>query len=141
MQANDLQVGGDHYKAEYQHWDYVYDTGLNYLNAQITRYISRWRKKNGIEDLRKALHYARKARELNVTRRNEVAEITNRFLSCNKVWDDEQYLFSLITDCHVPESTFENYSRMVEFLKKMINTLESRPVDPEIYDSGDEWRR
>mgnify|MGYP003639067901 CR=1 FL=1 len=56
-----MQVGGDHYKSDYQHWDFVCDTGLHYLLACATKYISRWRKKNGIEDLKKSLHYINKA--------------------------------------------------------------------------------
>lgn len=56
-QANDRQVGGDHYAAKVQHWDFAVDTLRNrYLEGQITRYF-RWRKKGGTEDLRKALHY------------------------------------------------------------------------------------
>lgn len=63
MSANDTQVGGDHYKGEYQHWDFVCDTGMHYLLGCATKYISRWRKKNGVEDLKKALHYVEKACE------------------------------------------------------------------------------
>jgi len=51
------QVGGDHYKAEYQHWDWVPDTGLGYLEATATKYLPRWRVKGGIQDLKKALSY------------------------------------------------------------------------------------
>ncbi len=54
------QVGGTHYAAEYQHWDFVADAGLGYFEGQITKYVGRWRKKNGLEDLRKALTYAQK---------------------------------------------------------------------------------
>lgn len=66
MEANEYQIGGDHYRSEYQHWDFVYDADLNYLLACATKYISRWRKKNGLEDLRKALHYITKAEELGI---------------------------------------------------------------------------
>lgn len=61
MNPNSMQVGGDHYRSEYQHWDFV-QACLNgrYLEGQITKYVTRWRKKNGIEDLKKAQHYANK---------------------------------------------------------------------------------
>lgn len=55
--ANDRQVGGDHYKSEYQHWDFVPDVGVNYLLGTASKYVTRWRKKNGIQDLEKAIHY------------------------------------------------------------------------------------
>ena len=62
--ANDRQIGGDHYKGEYQHWDFVVDTGQGYLDGCVTKYVSRWRKKNGVQDLEKALHYFEKAKEI-----------------------------------------------------------------------------
>lgn len=55
--ANERQEGGTHYTAPIQHWDYVVAQGLGYFEGQITKYISRWRKKNGLEDLKKARHF------------------------------------------------------------------------------------
>lgn len=63
--ANSIQHGGNHYKGgDNQHWDYViHALGNRYLEGQITKYLFRWRDKNGIEDLRKAEHYALKLLE------------------------------------------------------------------------------
>lgn len=61
--ANERQHGGDHYSGEYQHWDLVIDTRMGYLEGCATKYLSRWRNKNGIEDLRKAQHYVEKLLE------------------------------------------------------------------------------
>jgi len=61
--ANEVQVAGDHYKSEYQHWDFVRDAGLDYLESQIVRYVTRWRKKGGLQDLEKALHFVAKLQE------------------------------------------------------------------------------
>lgn len=61
MSVNERQVGGTHYKSEYQHWDFVLDTHMNYLYGCATKYISRWRKKNGVQDLEKSIHYLQKA--------------------------------------------------------------------------------
>lgn len=66
MTANDTQVGGDHYKCKYEHWDFVLDIGLDYILGCATKYVFRWRKKNGVEDLRKAKHYLEKAEEWGV---------------------------------------------------------------------------
>lgn len=52
-----IQEGGDHYQAEYQHWDWVNDIGMGYLPGNATKYVSRWRKKNGTTDLKKAMTY------------------------------------------------------------------------------------
>jgi hypothetical protein len=64
MNPNDNQVGGSHYKSGYQHWDFVLDclAGL-YLEGCITKYVARWRKKNGLQDILKAKHYLEKLME------------------------------------------------------------------------------
>tara|TARA_R110002020_G_scaffold466516_1_gene689119 strand:+ start:175 stop:480 length:306 start_codon:yes stop_codon:yes gene_type:complete len=54
--ANDKQVGGNHYASEIQHWDWAISNDLSYLQGQITKYVARYKKKHGIEDLRKAQH-------------------------------------------------------------------------------------
>ena len=63
--ANDRQVGGTHYKgAALQHWDWVGELGLTYLEGCATKYVIRARKKNGAEDLAKARHYLEKLKEV-----------------------------------------------------------------------------
>lgn len=66
MGANETQVGGDHYKtvSGLQHWDLVELNGVGYLEGCATKYLSRWRKKNGLQDLQKALHYTQKLLEM-----------------------------------------------------------------------------
>ena len=58
---NEIQVGGHHYLGGvYQHWDWVVENRMGYLEGQITKYLCRWRNKAGAQDLQKALHYADK---------------------------------------------------------------------------------
>lgn len=64
LSANARQVGGAHYAAEYQHWDYVADLNLDYYQACASKYVLRAFKKNGLEDLEKAPHYIQKRQEL-----------------------------------------------------------------------------
>jgi hypothetical protein len=61
--ANDVQVGGKHYKSRYQHWDFVNDMKLDYFEGCATKYITR-RKGNRKEDLCKAIHFLNKRNEL-----------------------------------------------------------------------------
>lgn len=68
MSANDKQVGGSHYKSPMQHWDFCEIYGLGYLESAATKYLVRWRNKNGIQDMEKAIHYLEKLRELNKSR-------------------------------------------------------------------------
>jgi hypothetical protein len=57
------QVGGNHYAAAYQHWDWAMDVNLGYFEAAASKYAFRWYKKNGLEDLDKARSYLIKAKE------------------------------------------------------------------------------
>jgi len=67
--ANDTQVAGDHYKQfKYETWDVILDWGLGYLDGNAVKYLSRWRHKNGIEDLKKARHYIDKLIETETER-------------------------------------------------------------------------
>ena len=54
------QVGGDHYQCSYQHWDLVDQHGIPFLEGTASKYLLRYRKKNGLEDLQKSLDYITK---------------------------------------------------------------------------------
>jgi hypothetical protein len=52
------QVAGDHYKdLPIQPVEYIHANALGYFEGNVIKYISRWRKKNGLADLEKAKHY------------------------------------------------------------------------------------
>jgi hypothetical protein len=56
--ALDVQVGGGHYKnRKFQPIEYIHANGLSFIEGSIVKYISRWRDKNGIQDLEKIKHY------------------------------------------------------------------------------------
>ena len=58
MSALETQIGGDHYRdLPIQPIEYIVANDIPYREANIIKYISRWRSKNGLEDLRKARHY------------------------------------------------------------------------------------
>lgn len=66
--ANDRQVAGTHYGLNtgiIQHWDFAHSNSLDYFQGQITKYVCRWKHKNGMEDLLKAQHFLEKYIELN----------------------------------------------------------------------------
>ncbi len=64
--ANDVQFGGDHYKkyGALQPWDVITAWNLGYLDGTALKYIARWKDKNGIEDLKKAIHFLEKTIEV-----------------------------------------------------------------------------
>ena len=56
--AKDTQVGGNHYaKNSIQPIDYIIENNLGWCEANAVKYLTRWKTKNGLEDLRKAKHY------------------------------------------------------------------------------------
>lgn len=58
MSALDVQVGGDHYKnLAIQPVEYIHANGIGFFEGNIIKYVSRWKQKNGIADLKKAAHY------------------------------------------------------------------------------------
>lgn len=61
QKPNQSQIGGDHYrKCAIQPWDYVIANELDYFQGSIIKYVTRWRDKNGVEDLKKAQHFLTK---------------------------------------------------------------------------------
>lgn len=66
------QIGGNHYASTYQHWDWVIDTQIQYLEANATKYLSRWWLKNGVQDIEKARSYVIKIMETRKAQRDEL---------------------------------------------------------------------
>lgn len=63
--ANDTQIDGNHYKGKaIQPWDYIVANDIPYLEGNVIKYVSRWRDKGGVNDLRKARHYLDKLIEV-----------------------------------------------------------------------------
>lgn len=110
MSANDKQVGGDHYRTEYQHWDFAIDVKLGYFTGQVTKYVSRWRKKNGIQDLQKAAHFLQKYIEDVLPKQNdlhinhkpwiEVERAIIRYFAANSISGPEAVVIRLLAHDH-----------------------------------------
>ena len=53
------QEGGGHYKNRgIQPLEYIMQNNLSFCEGNVVKYISRYKSKNGIEDLAKVIHYA-----------------------------------------------------------------------------------
>lgn len=58
MSTKNTQIGGSHYKdMAIQPTEYITKNNLGYIEGNIIKYISRYKSKNGLEDLKKARHY------------------------------------------------------------------------------------
>jgi hypothetical protein len=65
IRANEQQVGGAHYAVKaIQPWDYIVANNLGYLEGNVVKYVSRWKDKGGVQDLKKAQHYLQKLIEV-----------------------------------------------------------------------------
>lgn len=59
------QMGGGHYLSmPIQPVEYIHKNGLNFLEGNVVKYVSRHKKKHGADDIRKAIHYCRLILEL-----------------------------------------------------------------------------
>lgn len=58
MSALEVQEGGDHYKTlKIQPIEYIHANGIAFAEGSVIKYVTRWRSKNGIADLKKARHF------------------------------------------------------------------------------------
>jgi hypothetical protein len=63
--ANEIQVGGDHYKKQsIETWDFIVANDIGFLEGNAIKYLTRWKSKNGLQDLEKARHYVDKLIEV-----------------------------------------------------------------------------
>lgn len=90
--TNVAQVGGDHYDSSYKHWDWIVDIKMPYLPGNATKYVARWRKKSGLQDLLKAKSYIEKmistypiSFDFNFNPSYKVRACTERFIEVNKL--------------------------------------------------------
>ena len=52
------QEGGGHYKAlKIQPIEFIHANGIPFAEGSVIKYVTRWRAKNGLADLKKARHF------------------------------------------------------------------------------------
>jgi len=60
----------DHYHTTIEPWDYIAANEMDFFSGNVIKYVTRWRKKNGVEDLMKARTYIDKMIALEVAKRD-----------------------------------------------------------------------
>ena len=94
MTANDEQIGGRHYiEKAIQPWDFIVQNNMGYLEGCIVKYVSRYKEKNGIEDLIKASHYLEKLIEVTLNDTERISETPTSKIDAtreevNQVWKE-----------------------------------------------------
>ena len=64
------QIGGEHYKLKIQPYTFIMENNLNFFQGNVIKYVVRYLKKNGKEDLEKIIHYC----ELEIERMRNAKE-------------------------------------------------------------------
>lgn len=58
VNALSVQVAGDHYKKlKIQPIEYIHANGIPFAEGSAIKYLTRWRDKGGVDDLKKARHF------------------------------------------------------------------------------------
>ena len=56
--ALEKQEGGSHYKGySIQPIEYIHANNIPFAEGSVIKYVTRWRDKNGVADLKKAIHF------------------------------------------------------------------------------------
>ena len=55
INSEERVVHPSHYNRGIEMWDYAYSHKLDFFEGNVVKYVTRWRDKNGIEDLKKAI--------------------------------------------------------------------------------------
>lgn len=76
-----------HYNKGIEMWDYAHSHNLNFFEGNIVKYITRWKDKNGVEDLHKAKQYLDKLIELE--EKNIVITLEN---TSKELFDESMYM-------------------------------------------------
>lgn len=65
MSATDTQVGGSHYKKfKIQPTEFITKNKIPFIEGCVIKYVVRWRDKNGLQDIDKAIHFLQLLKEL-----------------------------------------------------------------------------
>lgn len=126
--ANETQVGGKHYESKFQHWDLAFALSLGYFEGNITKYVARHTKKNGLEDLQKAEHYLIKLLEGKcrpIHTRNYPGDLLGRYFSENVVGEDERLVVSAVCTWRKREDLYE----ALETIRRLVRHY-SDPATP-----------
>ena len=58
------EIRPNHYNQGIECWDYIVSHNMDFLTGNVIKYVTRYKDKNGIEDLYKALTYLNKLIEV-----------------------------------------------------------------------------
>lgn len=127
MKAIESQVGGSHYKdMAFQPIELIAVLRCSFIQGCIIKYISRYKNKNGAQDIKKCIHYAQLAIELKdkglckTTNDVDTYILISNFCSTNKI----TLLQKLIIEAAVDAS----FNRIIKLCKDLLKAEYSENV-------------
>lgn len=128
MKASERQVGGSHYRTasgNIGHWDYCVTVSVPYLEGCASKYLTRWRDKNGVQDLEKAAHYIERRIEalfsyqgiLRGVRKHK--EHFARFIADNQIPKLEEHLIDEIIHWRFPSQLQQALTELKTFIEQV----------------------
>lgn len=112
----DVQVGGDHYKnKKMQPIELITKTRCSFIQGCIWKYITRYKEKNGKEDINKCIHYAQLAIELKDKgqlgyRKIDIAKV---YCKVNELSPNQSSVIML--------TAYDSYQRVIDVCKAIIS--------------------
>ena len=117
INALEVQIGGDHYKRNaYQPIELITKLDCTFIQGCIIKYITRYRFKNGLQDINKCIHYAALAKELNDCRIHNAINIS---VEVNKY--SEQNNLTIIQRRVIIAALTNSYGTVVDLCNRLIN--------------------
>lgn len=116
--ALNTQVGGNHYaKMKYQPIEFAMKCQLNPVQFSIAKYVSRYKNKNGLQDLAKALHFCEIAKSLDTDPiEDDIHWLVNEIY--RYVHDN---CMSELQDLAVSMAATKQYDRCARFVRMMMD--------------------
>lgn len=116
MKAIESQVGGSHYKdMAFQPIELIAALRCSFIQGCIIKYISRYKNKNGAQDIRKCIHYAQLAIELDDKRRCNDKALSmniNRYILKNKL--------TILQRKIITQAVYNNYIQVIQYCKELL---------------------
>lgn len=110
------QVGGNHYKDMLlQPIELIAALRCSFIQGCIIKYISRYKAKNGAEDIKKCIHYAQLAIQLRDKRKcnDKILSMSlNRYILKNKL--------TIIQRRIITQAVYNNYVQVIQHCKELI---------------------
>lgn len=116
MKALESQVGGNHYKnLAVQPIELITALKCSFIQGSIIKYVTRYKHKNGVQDLMKCIHFARLALELKDSHKCNPEKLSlelNRYILKNKM--------TILQRRIITQVVYNNYARVIQYCKDLI---------------------